>query len=83
MSTTTERFGLKIIGPGDSFSDDGFQFTQRDRILIDSIKCYSLADEMINNAVHLLVADEQPLVGSRERRRKLVERKTRRPQPRV
>jgi hypothetical protein len=41
MAKYTDRWGLSILGPGDSIQDDGFKFSDADRRLLDRLLTYA------------------------------------------
>lgn len=41
MPSYTDRWGLSILGPGDTLQSDGFKFTDADRRLIDRLLTYA------------------------------------------
>jgi hypothetical protein len=41
MPRYTDRFGLSILGPGDTMSADGYKFSDQDRLLIDRLLRYA------------------------------------------
>lgn len=60
MPQYTDRWGLSILGPGDSIQDDGYKFSDSDRRLIDRLLTIAVETHRHTGGTTM---DHTPLVG--------------------